>query len=431
MPYDSNVHSFSFSPLRCIYRVPKRLRQGNDDEAYTPQVVSIGPLHHGKEHLNGMEYHKERYLKGFLSRTTKTLGVFKKKLQDQEVNLRSCYAEPIGYSSEEFLRIVLVDAAFIIEFLLRGNYPEFRDEGDHIFSRPWMYGDVLVDLQVLENQLPLFILEDLFVADKCFDSTNKPSIIRLSHAVFNTTFFWKERKYVLFEGDFFSEVKHFVDLIRTLCVPSKLKTDDGVHMVGFKSISTPSITELHRAGVKSISTPSITELHRAGVKLKAGSTNNLFDIQLADGRLEIPRLQINDHTEVLIRNLVAFEQCHYLKERYISDFVFLMDYFVNTPKDVELLVKHGIVENWLGDNSEVSTLINKLGKGVGINDEDFYFAAVADDLDIHCRTRWNKWMANLRQNYLNTPWTILSFVGAVFLLIFTFIQTVCSIISIS
>ncbi|CAL2234785.1 unnamed protein product [Prunus armeniaca] len=46
-PYDLMLElgGFSLSPLRCIYRVPKRLRQGNDDEAYTPQVVSIGPLH--------------------------------------------------------------------------------------------------------------------------------------------------------------------------------------------------------------------------------------------------------------------------------------------------------------------------------------------------------------------------------------------------
>ncbi|CAL2234784.1 unnamed protein product [Prunus armeniaca] len=108
-----------------------------------------------------------------------------------------------------------------------------------------------------------------------------------------------------------------------------------------------------------------------------------------------------------------------------------MDCFVNTPKDVELLVKNRIVENWLGDNSEVSTLINKLGKGVWINDKDFYFATVAEALNSHCGTHWNKWKAMLRQNYFNTPWTIISFVAAVFLLILTVIHTVCSIISIA
>ncbi|BFG18857.1 hypothetical protein CerSpe_051310 [Prunus speciosa] len=401
---------FSLSPLWCIYRVPKRLRQGNDEEAYTPQVVSIGPLHHGKEHLNGMEYHKRRYLQGFLRRTKIKLEFYKNKVELQEVKLRSCYAEPIRCSSEEFLRIILVDAAFIIEFLLRYNNPKFRDEDDYIYNKPWMHIDVLADLRMLENQLPLFILEDLFDPEKYFDYAYKPSIISLSYAVFDTPFFWKGSKDDVLEGKRFCEVKHFVDLIRTACLPPKLKTD---------------VRE-----VKSIRTPSITELHRAGVKLKAGSTNNLFDIRFADGTLEIPGLEINDHTEVLIRNLIAFEQCHY-KEKFVSDYVNLMDRFVNTPKDVELLVKYGIVENWLGENSEVSTLINKLGKGVWIYDDDFYFATVAEDLNSHCGTHWNKWKANLRQNYFNTPWTIISFVAAVFLLILTFIQTVCSIISIA
>ncbi|CAL8996861.1 unnamed protein product [Prunus brigantina] len=51
-------------------------------------------------------------------------------------------------------------------------------------------------------------------------------------------------------------------------------------------------------------------------------------------------------------------------ENYINDYVVIMDRFVNTTKDVELLVKHGIVENSLGDSSEGSTLINNLADGV-------------------------------------------------------------------
>uniref|UniRef100_A0A0A8ZUE9 Uncharacterized protein n=1 Tax=Arundo donax TaxID=35708 RepID=A0A0A8ZUE9_ARUDO len=39
-----------------VYRVPKYLRDG-DERAYTPQVVSIGPLHHGRRRLREMERH--------------------------------------------------------------------------------------------------------------------------------------------------------------------------------------------------------------------------------------------------------------------------------------------------------------------------------------------------------------------------------------
>ena len=46
-------------PECCLYRVPKQLRNVNE-EAYTPKLVSIGPLHHGREELRDMEMQKLR-----------------------------------------------------------------------------------------------------------------------------------------------------------------------------------------------------------------------------------------------------------------------------------------------------------------------------------------------------------------------------------
>jgi hypothetical protein len=51
-----------------VYHVPKSLREG-DDRAYMPQVVSIGPLHAGKQPLSEMERHKWRALHQVLKRT--------------------------------------------------------------------------------------------------------------------------------------------------------------------------------------------------------------------------------------------------------------------------------------------------------------------------------------------------------------------------
>jgi len=55
-----------FSNKCSIYRVPKRLRDSKE-YAYTPQLVSIGPIHHGKEELKEMEEHKNLYLQEFLN----------------------------------------------------------------------------------------------------------------------------------------------------------------------------------------------------------------------------------------------------------------------------------------------------------------------------------------------------------------------------
>jgi len=49
------------SPKCFIYKVPDPLRKLNK-EAYTPQVISVGPFHHGGEKLRTMEKYKVRYL---------------------------------------------------------------------------------------------------------------------------------------------------------------------------------------------------------------------------------------------------------------------------------------------------------------------------------------------------------------------------------
>lgn len=51
----------------CIYRVPEKFRRANE-EAYTPQIISIGPFHWDNKKLQSAEEIKLRYLKGFLSR---------------------------------------------------------------------------------------------------------------------------------------------------------------------------------------------------------------------------------------------------------------------------------------------------------------------------------------------------------------------------
>ncbi|KAM4081761.1 hypothetical protein ACJW30_11G116600 [Castanea mollissima] len=55
-------------PECCIYRVPKKLREGNKD-AYTPTLISIGPFHRGECELHAMEMLKLRYLREFCYRT--------------------------------------------------------------------------------------------------------------------------------------------------------------------------------------------------------------------------------------------------------------------------------------------------------------------------------------------------------------------------
>ncbi|KAL5559313.1 hypothetical protein UlMin_035524 [Ulmus minor] len=388
-----------FSPMRCIYKVLPPLRYGND-RVYTPQLVSIGPIHHGKEDLKSMEYHKKMCLNVFLKRSNKSLDYYVEMIKQEEEKLRSYYAEPIEFTPDEFVNIVLVDAAFIIEVLLSQIQNQNR-----ISDKLWMFQSVLNDLMLLENQLPLFIIEKLL--DRVYGGceSESDSIILLSYKLFGngTTIKGKEENLRRLRS---SDVLHFVDFLRRLCVP--LSGSGGQ--------------------IDALIVPKVTELHRAGVKFKVGSSQNLFDLQFSKGVLEIPMFQIFDGTELIIRNMLAFEQYH-CTENYLSDFVVMMDRLIDTPDDVGLLVKYGIIENGLGDNANVSTLINKLQDGVYNDYGNFYFDTLSKQLNDYYRTSWHKWKANLKQNYFNTPWATVSVIAAVLLIILTIIQAVCSVIS--
>ncbi|KAK3205158.1 hypothetical protein Dsin_019204 [Dipteronia sinensis] len=122
-------------------------------------MVSIGPLHHGREELKPMEDYKRRYLKEFLQRTEVSLEDFIKFINDKEVKIRNCYAETIRHSSDDFVKVILVDAAFTIELILRYSFTRHRIYcKDGIYEEPW----AIIDLHMTFGYLrePTSFLRD-------------------------------------------------------------------------------------------------------------------------------------------------------------------------------------------------------------------------------------------------------------------------------
>ncbi|KAG6703406.1 hypothetical protein I3842_07G083900 [Carya illinoinensis] len=391
----------SISSDCCIFRVPKRLRELNE-KAYTPRVVSIGPLHHDNEDLRAMELPKLRYLKNLLLRTNVSMEEYLNLLKGREERLRNSYGEPIKLKSNEFLEMILVDAAFVIEVMLLYSPNKANYNGYHfILGNRSMIKDVKYDMLLLENQLPFFILEELFLKARIIippENDERISLIRLTHH------FFEKQAYLEKVGQplgkiCLSEIEHFVHFIRICHLPQTLPP---------------------KGKLRTVSIPSATQLHQTGVKFKVASTGNLYDLRFKNGVLEIP--------ESLFGNLIAYEQCHFDAD-YISDYLFVMDRLIETRNDVELLVRNGIIESKLLDSKEVVTFIKHLVPGTIMHSKKFYFSDACEDLNAHCNVLWNKWKATLREDYFSSPWAVLSVTAAAALLLLTSIQTVCSIIS--
>jgi hypothetical protein len=103
---------------------------------------------------------------------------------------------------------------------------------------------------------------------------------------------------------------------------------------------------------------------------------------------------IDYETEVIFRNLLALEQCHYPSKAYICSYVWLLDRLIDTEKDVELLVKK-IIANNLGSNAEVATLINKFGNQIVATTSSY--DSIARRLNGRYEDRWIHLLATLKR----------------------------------
>ncbi|XP_010447465.1 PREDICTED: UPF0481 protein At3g47200-like isoform X2 [Camelina sativa] len=327
----------SLSTHCCIYKVPNKLRRLNPD-AYTPRLVSFGPLHRGKEELQAMEEHKYRYFQSFILRTDSTLEELVRVARTWEQKARSCYAEDVKLNSDEFVEMLVVDGSFLVELLLRSYYPQLRCEKDSIFGNSMMITDVCRDLILIENQLPFFVVKELFLLLFVYYQQGTPSILKLAQRHFSCFLSNIDDEMLTLEP------KHFVDLLRSCYLPL-----------------VP--TRLKETTLKVENAPEATELHSAGVNFKPAETSCLLDISFADGVLKIPTIFIDDLTESLYRNIIAFEQCHCSDKNFLH-YIRLLGCFIKSPTDANLLIRSGIIVNNLGNAEDVSKLFHSIYKEV-------------------------------------------------------------------
>ncbi|KAJ6971983.1 hypothetical protein NC653_032518 [Populus alba x Populus x berolinensis] len=396
------------SPIN-IYSVPDALRESNE-AIYTPQKVSIGPIHHGKEHLQPMNKKKKSYLKEFGSRVGETSEQHVKFLQKisntiklQEENIRQCYEDGSHKvaESDPFVKMVLLDAVFILEYLLR-NKDSKKYEDDSLLSRSGLRFRIRQDLLLLENQLPFFILEKLYDHLRQDGKGSYNSFLNLAYDYLNR---YNKSPYKPSDN---KEILHFTNLVRSSL-----------------SFNHPDLRSDEPIG----NFYSATKLHEAAINFKKSRNECLLDVRFSSTKreLRIPRLQIDDHTELLFGNLIALEWCHYKGEdQYICHYVKLLETLVATSKDVDLLIKNNIIDT-KRDGASVRDMIDKLSAET--TEEYSIYYNLYTQLDKHYQNSWLKNSAYFREVYFGNLWRSTATVSATVLLLFTLVQTICAVLS--
>nr|XP_048334796.1 uncharacterized protein LOC125423724 [Ziziphus jujuba var. spinosa] len=278
-----------------IYKVPNKLREIHQ-EAYTPQLVSIGPFHHGKSSLKAMEHYKAKYMNDFLGRFRNHITM--KELMDEFKKDECKLVKEIqrSYGGESFepenkqeysmdlIPMILQDACFILELFFKNHENNKNYRRDYTLS-PWVEAAIKQDLILLENQIPFIVLTQL--------------------------------------GDF-------------RC------PKDGKYLA---SIDTWPAVENYNEGCQ-------WWKGRGCCWLNGCCWINCLELNTP---VEGPR-----QTECIFRNVMALEQFSYPNEPRVCNYIFLLDQLIDTVEDVDLLVDKKIIENWLGTNKAVADLVNKL-----------------------------------------------------------------------
>ncbi|XP_039165416.1 UPF0481 protein At3g47200-like [Eucalyptus grandis] len=308
-----------------------------------------------------MEDNKWRYLQSFLARTQKKLQECVEIIKKLEKPTCLCYLEKIDLDSDEFITLVLVDGAFVIELFLLNHFPEKKAVNDVIFDKKkeWMIMDVRRDMSLMENQLQFFVLENLHNFAFGSQLTVLPSLLELAYDFFTSRVNLKAEGARIFDSD----VNHLLDALRSWYLPATQDAQGD----GWKKVE---------------AIPRASHLRAAGVKFRMSETNCLLDIKFSEGVLYIPCLKLFSVTESFLWNITDFEQSYYKHDSYFIDYVAFLGNLINTRADAKLLIKKCIIdiENSLGhdetlakDAEALAISFQQFWKGEPVLDEEHQF----------------------------------------------------------
>lgn len=418
-----------------ICMVPDSLRNHNPT-AYTPRIVSIGPLHKEEPHLRVIEEHKVTYMYELFSGTagsTMDIEEITCRCVHAVIGIltpaRACYGPSLtNYEDSKLAEMMVIDGCFILGLLYRFNYRIKED--DPYFNNILVLGDIQHDLLLLENQIPFFILEILF-SITLKQISNWTSLTDLVFCFFQNMNFINNSELI---------TRDTVELCHILGNCDRRDTVEPCHILGLlQSCYRPRATT--ERGLVPRNLYSATKIVVAGVNFKAQrDEDSLLAVKFKQspvftrmGVLNIPKLFIQDSTPSFLRNLIAYEQCYPLSRQYVTSFAFLMQTLIDTNYDVWLLVRSNVLQHDLGAIQDVTDLFNDICKGVVLR--DFYYAEELEQLDAYCDNYWTSILISciyvlvssgqsLRRLYRSTTWKTLTVIGAMMLFTLTLVQTI-------
>ncbi|XP_052199873.1 putative UPF0481 protein At3g02645 [Diospyros lotus] len=185
--------------------------------------------------------------------------------------------------------------------------------------------------------------------------------------------------------------------------------------------------EDHMASVDEILIPSVSELIDAGVEFKPADDISSIRFDKKTRTFYLPVLKLDLNSEVIIRNMVAYEAAMVLDDSLVfARFIELINGIIDTAQDAIWLREKGIVLNSLKSDQDVADLFNGLSKPIRLSHYNSIDKAIKEVNEYYNNTRKVR-VYNFMRKHIYESWRFLSVVAALLLFFLTAIQSVCSV----
>ncbi|KAB5519350.1 hypothetical protein DKX38_023669 [Salix brachista] len=440
-----------------IPEVPGKLKE-KKEECYRPLAVSIGPYHYSDREgkLQQVEKLKFRMMVKFVEDSKAPREDFYVKVKEVLQNARRCYHENTTekINDEDFIKMMFIDGCFILQFMHCRN-----DESEKLEMSDQQIFHVKRDLLLLENQLPFAVLdslrkqryENLSDSNKIINnflsfhirSSSRPihksaqiALTALASVKIPFLFplyplfplfliiFWL--RYLANLDHDHQEKNVSLDWSPP---PGNTQPDHLLQLLYYKSMYHYSKRNHKKAQPGSRGHClyySVKNLKKVGIlfwpRWTTGAITDVkFKPSVLSGIVEVPPIVIDDSTESLLLNLVAYESSAALDKLWVSSYILFMDSLIDDAEDVEEMRSNCIIISYLGADQKVANLFNDMGRSMTHDTAAYNDVKMA--INKQCESTVKRWVYESKTTYFSNPWTLRTVLAASLGLGLTAIQT--------
>ncbi|KAK3005640.1 hypothetical protein RJ639_017531 [Escallonia herrerae] len=179
--------------------------------------------------------------------------------------------------------------------------------------------------------------------------------------------------------------------------------------------------------IEEITIPSVTQLSEAGVLfLPTNGDISTIHFDSKTCTMYLPTVSLDINTEVISRNLVAYEACNASGPLVFTRYTELMSGIIDNEEDAKFLRERGIISNRLKSDKEVANLWNGMSKSLRLTKVPS-LDKVIEDVNKHYNSRWKVKLRNFVKVYVFGSWQFLTLLAAIALLVLMTLQAFCSV----